>query len=131
MDRSLLIGGIITAAIAFAAWTQFGRPAIAPIGLLAGLIVGLATQGSETGFLRGAKAGALGGGLFVLSVAGLGAYRYRLIGVGFAVDWALFTTFSMLIIVLPLFAMEGAIAAPVAAWTRRSLRDTVRNARPE
>lgn len=131
MDRSLPIGGIVTAIIAFIAWTQLGRPAIAPVGLVAGLFVGLATEGSETGFLDGAKAGTLGGVLFVLTVAGLGAYRYRLIGVGFAIDWALFTTFSMLIIVLPLFAMEGAIAAPATAWTRRSLGKFFRNARPE
>lgn len=131
MDRALTVGAVITAAIAFLAWTQVGRPAIAPVGLAAGLIVGLASEGSETGFLDGAKAGALGGVLFVLTVAGVGAYRYRLIGVGFAVDWALFTTFSMLIIVLPLFAMEGAIAAPATVWMRRSVGERVDHARLE
>mgnify|MGYP006296484541 CR=1 FL=1 len=122
MDRPLVAGAGLTGGLAILAWTQLGRPAIAPCGMVAGLIVGLATPETETGFIRGAKAGALGATGFVGTIVVVGAVRYRTIGLGFVIDWALFTAFSMGIIVLPLFAMEGAFAGPVTTVIARSMR---------
>ena len=126
MDRPLLVGGVLTAVLALLAWTQVSRPAIAPCGLAAGIVVGLSGRPTDTGLIRGGKAGALGAGLFVGTVALVGAYRYRVIGTDFAIDWALFTWFAMIVLILPLFAIEGSVAAPAAAWTRRSLRNAMR-----
>lgn len=127
MDRPLLLGGLLTAVLAFLGWTLVSRTAIVPCGLAAGAIVGLSGRPTDGGLIRGAKSGALGAGLFVASVALFGAYRYRVIGAGFAIDWALFTWFAMIVLILPLFAIEGAAFAPVAAWTRRSVGGVLRN----
>jgi len=131
MDRFVLAGAAGTATIALVAWTQIGRTAIVPCSLVAGLFVGLTGRGPNTEFLRGAKAGAFAGVLFVASIALLGAYRYRTIGVGFAIDWGLFTGFSMIVLVLPLFTIGGAIGAPAGTWLRRSMGPAVNRGRPE
>lgn len=127
MDRPLLFGGVLTGVLALLAWTQIARTAIVPCGLAAGIVVGLAGRPTDAGLIRGAKSGALGAGLFVGTVALVGAYRYRVVGTGFAIDWALFTWFAMIVLILPLFAIEGAAAAPAAAWTRRSVRNAMRD----
>lgn len=117
----------MTAALSLLAWTQVSRSAIVPCGLAAGVIVGLSGQPTDDGLIRGAKSGALGAGLFVGTVALVGAYRYRIIGPGFAIDWALFTWFAMIVLILPLFTIEGAVFAPATAWTRRSVRGAIRD----
>lgn len=121
MDRSLLSGAALTAVSAFLAWTQVSRTAIVPCGLAAGILVGATGRSVDDGMIRGAKAGALGALLFVSTVAVVGGYRYRVISAGYAIDWSLFTWFSMNVMVLPLFTLEGAAAAPAAAWSRRFL----------
>lgn len=131
MDRFVLTGAIGTGAISFIAWTQIGRTAMVPCGLLAGLFIGLTAKGPASEFLRGAKSGALAAVLFVGTITLLGAVRYRTIGLGFAIDWGLFTGFSMIVLVLPLFTMEGAIGAPLGTWLRRSVAPAVSPGRPE
>ena len=119
MDRALLVGAALTAASAFLAWTQVSRTAIVPCGLVAGILVGATGRPMDNGLLRGAKAGALGAVLFVTTIAVVGGYRYRVVSTGYAIDWSLFTWFSMSVMVLPLFTLEGGVAAPAAAWVRR------------
>lgn len=131
MDRPLVLGALLTGVLALLAWTQISRAAIVPSGLAAGIVVGLSGRPTDTGLIRGAKSGALGAGLFVGTVALVGAYRYRMIGTGFAIDWALFTWFAMIVLILPLFTIEGAAAAPAAAWTRRSVRNAMGDSTPE
>lgn len=126
MDRPLVLGAVLTAGLSLLAWTQIGRPAIVPCGLAAGVVVGLSGPPTDTGLIRGAKAGALGAALFVGTVAIVGGYRYRVIATEFAIDWALFTWFAMIVLILPLFTIEGAAIAPVTAWTRRSVRKEIR-----
>lgn len=121
MDRPLVLGGVVTGVLALLGWTLVSRTAIVPCGLVAGAIVGISGRPTDAGLIRGGKSGALGAGLFVATVAIVGAYRYRVIATGFAIDWALFTWFAMIVLILPLFAIEGAAFAPVAAWTRRSV----------
>lgn len=118
MNRSLIVGAVLTAAFAIVAWNEFGRTAIVPCGAVAGVVVGLTGRTPGRSLLDGAKSGALGATLFVAAVALVGAYRYRVIGFGFAVDWGLFTGFAMIIMVLPLFMIEGAVVAPVVQKIR-------------
>lgn len=131
MDRQVLTAAIGTGFISLIAWTQFGRTAMVPCGLLAGLFIGLTAQGPDSEFLRGSKAGAFAAGLFVATITLFGAFRYRTIGLGFAIDWGLFTGFSMIVLVLPLFTMEGAVGAPLGTWLRRSVAPALKRGRPE
>jgi len=131
MDRFVVAGAVGTGVLTFLVWIQIGRTAIVPCGLIAGLFIGVTARGLSSEFLRGAKAGALAAVLFVGSVALLGTLRYRTIGLGFAIDWGLFTGFSMIVLVLPLFTMEGAIGAPVGTWLRRSVGPALNRVRSE
>lgn len=114
----MIVGAVLTAVLAIVAWNELGQTAIVPCGAVAGLVVGLTSQHPDRSLLEGAKSGALGATLFVATVALVGAYRYRVIGFGFAVDWGLFTGFAMIIMVLPLFMIEGAVVAPITQKLR-------------
>ncbi|MFW5919099.1 MAG: hypothetical protein ACOCSF_02755 [Halanaeroarchaeum sp.] len=122
MRGSVILGGVLTAALALVAWNEIGRTAIVPVGAVAGVIVGLASPQPGRSLLDGAKSGSLGALFFVAAVALVGAYRYRVVGVGFAVDWGLFTGFAMIIMVLPLYMIEGAVVAPVVQTIRAATR---------
>ena len=46
-----------------------------------------------------------------------------IVGAAFALDPTLFTAFSMLALLLPLYHVEGALAGPAAAWGSAALRE--------
>lgn len=114
--RSELAAAVLVCAGAAVAAPVGDRTSIVPVGLLAGLAaVGTPTYADAV--VRGAKAGALGGLLFV-SLTGL-AVAGRLapvIGPLFAVDVFLFTSFAMMVMLLPLYGIEGLVAGPLVRW---------------
>lgn len=129
MHRRELYGAVLAAALALLAGRYAGQTALVPCGFAAGLVVGLDGDASADGVaaIRGARAGALGGLLFVVTTAAIGFARLApIIGPAFAVDWSLFTGFALAPMLLPLYAIEGA-AAPLVAGGRRAAVRAVRS----
>lgn len=128
MHRRALYGASLAAALALLAGRYAGGTALVPCGFAAGIVVGLDGDATADGVaaLRGAWAGALGGLLFVVATAAAGFARLApIVGPAFAVDWSLFAGFAMAPMLLPLYAVEGAVA-PLVAGSRRAAVRAVR-----
>lgn len=117
-----LAGAALVTAVALLAVRFAGRSGLLLCGLVVGLVAGPGELPSDAA-LRGAATGALGATLFVAVAAGLVFARLEpVLGPAFALDPTLFTAFSMLPMLLPLYLIEGSIAAPTVAWATGEFR---------
>ena len=116
-------GALLVTAAAILALVLGDRTALLPCGVVAGLAAGVYERPWEAA-LRGALAGAAGAVAFVVVAAGLVFVRMEpIVGAAFALDPTLFTVFSMLPLLLPLYLVEGALAGPAAAWGSAAVRE--------
>lgn len=116
LAKEELATAVLVGLVGFAIAPRVGGTAIVYVGLLGGLAaVGSPTY--ATAVIRGGRAGTLGG-LLVVCLAGLmAAFRIvPLLGVPFAVDAFLFTGFSMMLLIVPMYGIEGLVVAPLVQW---------------
>lgn len=100
------------------------QTSIVPAGLLAGF-AGVGSASYPDAVVRGGRAGALGGLGYVGVVALLAAGRMgSMVGAAFAVDMFLFTSFAMLIMLVPLYGIEGLAVGPLGHWVGRKASRT-------
>lgn len=118
-----LAGAALVTALALLAVRYAGRSGLLLCGFVAGLAAGLGERPSDAA-VRGAASGALGATLFVAVAAGLVFARLEpVLGPAFALDPTLFTAFSMLPLLLPLYLVEGVLAGPLVAWASDRARE--------
>lgn len=116
LSRSELASAVLVCAVAVVVAPMGGNTSIVPVGFLAGLAaVGSPTY--EDAVIRSSRAGAIGGVLFVTLMGLIVAGRVAsVIGYFFAVDVFLFTGFAMVVMVVPLYGIEGLVVAPLVHW---------------
>ncbi len=114
--RSELAGAALVCAGAGLAGLHPAQTSLIPVGFLAGLAA-VGSPSYADAVVRGGKAGALGGLLFV-SLTGLvaAARMTSVLGPLFAVDVFLFTSFAMAVMLLPLYGIEGLVVGPLVRW---------------
>jgi len=127
--RSELAAAVLVAGVALALAPMEARTSLVPAGLVAGL-AGLRTHGPAVAIVRGSKAGALGGMLFVLVVSlGRAVQISNLVSAWYAPDVLFFTGFTMLVMLVPLYGIEGMLAAPIVRWLDDVGRDALASIR--
>lgn len=115
-SRSELASAVLVCVVAVFVTPMWGDTSIIPVGFLAGLAA-VGSPNYSDAIIRGSRAGALGGVLYIsmmgLLVAGRAA---SVIGYLFAVDVFLFTSFAMMMMVVPMYGIEGLVIAPLVHW---------------
>lgn len=115
-SRSELVTAVIVCVVAVLVTPMEANTSIIPVGFLAGL----AAIGSPTysdAVIRGSRAGALGGILYITVMGLIVAGRLAsVIGYLFAIDVFLFTSFTMMIMIVPLYGIQGLLVGPLVHW---------------
>ncbi|PSP76096.1 hypothetical protein BRC81_13950 [Halobacteriales archaeon QS_1_68_20] len=115
-DRSELAAAALVCVGAALAGLHPAQTALVPAGFLAGLAA-VGSPSYADAVVRGGKAGALGGVLFVtLTGLGVAARMASFLGPLFAVDVFLFTSFAMAVMLVPLYGIEGLVVGPLVQW---------------
>lgn len=116
LSRSELASAVLVCAVAVVVTPMGGNTSIIPVGFLAGLAA-VASPTYEDAVIRGSRAGALGGLLYISTMGLIVAGRLvSLIGLPFAVDVFLFTSFAMMMMVVPMYGIEGLVVGPLVHW---------------
>lgn len=115
-SRSELASAVLVCAVAVVVTPVGNKTSIIPVGFLAGLAAVRSPTYSEA-ILRSARAGALGGLLFITAMGLIVAGRVAsVIGPLYAVDKFLFTSFAMFAMVVPMYGIEGVVVGPAVHW---------------
>lgn len=128
-SRSELASAVLVCVVAVVVTPMGGNTSIIPVGFLAGLAA-LGSPTYEDAVVRGGRAGALGGLLYITLMGLIVAGRVAsVIGYLFAVDVFLFTSFAMVVMVVPMYGIEGLVIAPLVRWVEERAGRAVRNSR--
>lgn len=122
LDRSELAGAVAVGGVALAVTVATRSVYLVPVGFLAGIVVGLradvADPPSETA-LSGASSGAAGAVIYAMGAVPLRVMEMMaLLPTGLLVDLALFRSFALTILLVPLYGIEGFAAGPAVRWLR-------------
>lgn len=123
--RAVALGGAVSTLAALVAAVFVGQSAaLTPWGLLAGLVVAVRVREPADGLFDGALAGTVGGVGTVCAVGLLSAVQafVRLSDPGVAASLGVYVTFATMVIIIPLFALEGLVVGAVGASVRNHLQ---------
>ncbi len=123
VSKPVYLGALLTAASSALAGSVGGSSAIAPWGILGGLIAGWTAETVSDGLFDGALAGVFGAIATVVLMGILSAAGTILTAshVGLAVFVGAYTSATIAVMIIPTFVVEGIIVGSLSRYARTTL----------
>jgi hypothetical protein len=129
IDRTELAAAVVAGLVAFGVNDLAPRMYLVPVGFVAAVVVGVTARRDRPPFgtaMSGARAGVATGVVYAAVEGVLEAlHLLDLVPAGFVVDNVLFQLFAVAIMLVPLYAIEGAVGAPAVQWLSETVRSEV------
>ncbi|SIR64921.1 hypothetical protein SAMN05421858_3115 [Haladaptatus litoreus] len=123
VSKAVYLGASLTAASSALAGSVGGSGALAPWGILGGLIAGWTAETVSDGLFDGALAGVFGAIATVILMGMFSAVSTILTAahVGLAVFVGTYTSATIAVMIIPTFVVEGIIVGPLTQYAKTTL----------